>query len=210
MTEEQIPIRSIQHWLYCRHRWGLLEIDCAWAENYYVTKANLLHRRVHDDNRYVSKAKGSHTGVTVFNDMPQYGLVGVTDCLEESHGQYTIVEYKPTQPKSGSYRHEDLMQVFSQKICVDHVFHCNSMGVIYYADTRKRVKLPLQENYDDYDAELKQILQEMRKYLREGIIPPIEKGQKCSGCSMKDLCMPSRRKRNSLKKSIAQLLEEKL
>lgn len=68
MTEEQISIRSIQHWLYCRHRWGLLKIDCAWAENYYVTKANLLHRRVHEDNRYVSKAKVSHTGVTVYND----------------------------------------------------------------------------------------------------------------------------------------------
>ena len=49
MTEEQIPVRSIQHWLYCRHRWGLLEIDCAWAENYYVTKANLLHKIVSYD-----------------------------------------------------------------------------------------------------------------------------------------------------------------
>ncbi|MBQ1256015.1 MAG: Dna2/Cas4 domain-containing protein, partial [Clostridia bacterium] len=67
----------------------------------------------------------------------------------------------------------------------------------------------LQENYDVYDAELKQILQEMRMFLREGKIPPIEKGQKCSGCSMKDLCMPTRRKYSSLQKTIAQLLEEK-
>ncbi len=210
MTEESVSIRSIQHWLYCRHRWGLLEIDCAWAENYYVTKANLLHRRVHEDNRYVSKAKVSHTGVTVFNDLPQYGLFGVTDCLEELHGQYTIVEYKPTQPKSKLYRHEDLMQVFAQKLCVDYVFRCNSTGVLYYADTRKRVKLPLQENYENFDAELKRILREMRKHIREGTIPHIEKGQKCSGCSMKDLCMPDRKKHSSLQKTIALLLEEKL
>ena len=204
MTEESVSIRSIQHWLYCRHRWGLLEIDCAWAENYYVTKANLLHRRVHEDNRYVSKAKVSHTGVTVFNDLPQYGLFGVTDCLEELHGQYT-----PTQPKSELYRHEDLMQVFAQKLCVDYVFRCNSTGVLYYADTRKRVKLPLQENYENFDAELKRILREMRKHIREGTIPHIEKGQKCSGCSMKDLCMPDRKKHSSLQKTIALLLEEK-
>lgn len=208
MTEEKISIRSIQHWLYCRHRWGLLEIDCAWAENYYVTKANLLHRRVHEENRYVSKAKISHTGVTVFNDLPQYGLIGVTDCLEELHGQYNIVEYKPTQPKNDLYRHEDLMQVFAQKICVDYVFHCDSTGVLYYADTRKRVKLPLNEGFDNYDAELKQVLFEIRKHMREGIIPPVEKGQKCGGCSMKDLCMPVRRKHVSLQKSINQLLEE--
>ncbi|MEG0894264.1 MAG: CRISPR-associated endonuclease Cas1 [Oscillospiraceae bacterium] len=39
----QVKIRDIQHFLYCPHRWGLLNIDCAWAENYYVVKANLLH-----------------------------------------------------------------------------------------------------------------------------------------------------------------------
>lgn len=209
MTEEHISVRSIQHWLYCRHRWGLLEIDCAWAENYYVTKADLLHRRVHEDNRYTSKAKVSYTGVKVYNDLPEYGLFGVTDCLEESCGQYTIVEYKPTEPKSEMYRHEDLMQVFAQKICVDYVFRCNSEGVLYYADTKKRVRLPLQENYDKYDAELKLILQKMRQHMREGIIPPVAKGQKCNGCSMKDLCMPSCRKHSSLQKSIAEILEEK-
>ncbi|MEE0856573.1 MAG: CRISPR-associated protein Cas4 [Ruminococcus sp.] len=209
MTEDSISIRSVQHWLYCRHRWGLMEIDRAWAENYYVTKANLLHKRVHENNRYTSKSKISHTDVTVYNDLPQYGLYGVTDCLEESHGQYTIVEYKPTQPKNELYRHEDLMQVFSQKICVDYVFRCNSAGVLYYADTKRRVKLPLQENYEKYDAELKQILLEMRKNIREGTIPPIVKGQNCSGCSMKDLCMPSCKKHSSLQKSIAELLEGK-
>lgn len=209
MREESISIRSVQHWLYCRHRWGLLEIDCAWAENYYVTKANLLHKRVHEDNRYASKAKVSHTGVTVFNDLPQYGLIGVTDCLEEQLGQFTIVEYKPTRPKAELYRHEDLMQVFAQKICVDYVFHCNSAGVLYYADTKKRVKLPLQENYDSYDTELKQILQDMRQHLRDGTIPPVVKGQKCNGCSMKDLCMPNCKKHSSLQRSIAKLLEEK-
>lgn len=34
-------------------------------------------------------------------------------------------------------------------------------------------------------TELKDLLCEMRTNLREGIIPPIKKGQQCSGCSMK-------------------------
>ena len=49
----EITIRSIQHYLYCPHRWGLIEINDCWAENIFVTKANFLHERVHDpDKKY--------------------------------------------------------------------------------------------------------------------------------------------------------------
>lgn len=50
-------IRSIQHYLYCAHRWGLIEIGKVWAENYFVTKANLLHQKVHETNRYTKRGK---------------------------------------------------------------------------------------------------------------------------------------------------------
>lgn len=58
MNTAEITIRSIQHYLYCPHRWGLMEIDKAWAENMYVTKANLMHERVHDpDQSYTMRGK---------------------------------------------------------------------------------------------------------------------------------------------------------
>lgn len=57
MTEDDISIRSIQHFLYCPHRWGLIEIDRSWVENYYVTKSDLMHKRVHDNGGYRSRAK---------------------------------------------------------------------------------------------------------------------------------------------------------
>lgn len=58
MSSVEIAIRSIQHYLYCPHRWGLLEIDKAWAENIFVTKANLMHKRVHDPKKnYISRGK---------------------------------------------------------------------------------------------------------------------------------------------------------
>lgn len=210
MTQDNIPIRSIQHWMYCPHRWGLIEIDCAWAENYYVTKANILHERVHDNNSYHSRGKISYTAVRVYNDLPQFDIYGVTDCLEIKDGQYTIVEYKPTQPKNEPYHHDDLMQVFAQKLCVDYVFNCDSEGYLYYADTGKRIRLPLKEGFAGYEQELVSILAEIRKHLREGTIPPIRKGQKCSGCSMKDLCMPSRKKYDGVSRSIKALLEAQI
>lgn len=205
MSTAEITIRSIQHYLYCPHRWGLLEIDKAWSENYFVTKANLMHDRVHDpDNSYTLRGKKVYTSVPVYHDSDPYNLYGITDCLELTKDKYgvsidgsgekyriCIVEYKPTKPKNAEYREDDLMQVFAQKICVDHVFGGDCEGVIYYADVKKRVILPLRENFTEYDRKLKNILKDMREYFAAGHIPEIRKGQKCSGCSMKDLCMPS-------------------
>lgn len=219
MNTIEIAIRSIQHYMYCPHRWGLLEIDKAWAENAFVTKANLMHDRVHDpEQNYISRGKRVYTSIPVYNDIAEYNLYGVTDCLEllkDVNGisidgsvekyRLCIVEYKPTKPKNADYYEEDLMQVFAQKLCVDFIFGCDCEGVLYYADVRKRVTLPLKENFELYDQKLKLLLTEMRRNLEQGIIPPIRKGQKCSGCSMKDLCMPSIKKSKSFLSEIKKL-----
>ena len=63
----------------------------------------------------------------------------------------------------------------------------------------------LQENFAVYDAKLKTILEEMRGYLNAGKIPAIRKGQKCSGCSMKDLCMPNIRQIKSIQSEIEKI-----
>ena len=205
MSSIEIGIRSIQHYLYCPHRWGLIEIDKAWVENTFVTKANLLHERVHNpDKSYTSRGKKVYTSIPIYNDLDEYNLYGIVDCLEitkdkygvpiresEEKYQICIVEYKPTKPKEGDYNEDDLMQVFAQKICVDYVFGCDCKAVIYYADAKKRIQMSFDEDFEKNNCTLKKLLGEMRDKLEKGIIPPIKKGQKCSGCSMKDLCMPS-------------------
>ncbi len=83
MSAAEITIRSVQHYLYCPHRWGLLEIDKAWAENVFVTKANLMHERVHNpETVYTARGKKVFSSVPVYHDLEPYNLYGVTDCLE--------------------------------------------------------------------------------------------------------------------------------
>lgn len=219
MTGTEIAIRSVQHYMYCPHRWGLLEIGRAWAENIFVTKANLMHERVHDpDRHYTVRGRIVFTSVPVYNDLDVYDLYGVTDCLElteDSQGvsvdgsrtayNICIVEYKPTMPKKKDYHEEDLMQVFAQKICVDYVFGSDCDAVLYYADVKKRVTLPVKENFAEYDQKLKQMLAEMRDCLKKGKIPESPKGQKCGGCSMRDLCMPSVKKRKAFRAELEEI-----
>lgn len=205
MIEDDITIRSVQHYLYCPHRWGLMEIDCAWSENYFVTKANIIHERVHNPKSdYSLRGVKHYTSVSVYND--EYGLYGITDCIEVTgQDRYRIVEYKPTRPKGKDFNYDDLIQVFAQKVCVDKTFNCDSEGIIYYADDKKRVKLPFEENYDEYNGILKQTLSQMRELLQKGKIPEKIKGQKCSGCSMKDICMPNLSIPRSIRKSIEEI-----
>ena len=143
----EIAIRSIQHYMYCPHRWGLIEIDRAWAENIYVTKANLMHERVHDpDGSYTLRGKKVYTSVPVYNDKEEYNLYGVTDCLEVSKNEAAedirgsdicIVEYKPTMSKEKAVQEEDAMQIFAQKICVT-TFLKQTAGLLFTMQTLKR------------------------------------------------------------------------
>ena len=222
MNSDAITIRSIQHYMYCPHRWGLIEIDRAWSENAFVTKANIMHERVHNpDKKYTQKGKIVFTSVPVYNDKEEYNLYGVTDCIEATKVkdgvrlpgydelfQLCIIEYKPKKPKVNDYNEEDLMQVFAQKVCVDYVFQCDCDVIIYYADVKKRVLLPIKENYKEYDRALITLLSEIRFNMMQGIIPPIKRGQNCNGCSMKDMCMPRANKSNSLRCSIDAILKE--
>lgn len=181
-----------------------------------------MHEHVHDpETRYISKNKKVFTSVRVFNDMQPYNLYGVTDCLEFSKStagvsidksgekyRVCIVEYKPTKPKDRDFNYEDLMQVFAQKICVDYVFKTNCSAEIYYADVNQKVQLPLEEHFAEYDAHLRQILSEMRYDMMKGIIPRKRKNQKCSGCSMKGICMPSAKVSVDLLRSIRKIQQE--
>ena len=211
INEDTINIRSIQHYLYCAHRWGLLEIDKAWSENYFVTRANLLHERVHDPKRkYVSKDKKVYSAVEVYNDSEPYRIYGVVDSLEiaiNNQSKITIVEYKPTKPKNCDFNYDDAMQIFAQKICIDNIFSCDCEGYLYFTDVKKRVKLPLKEEYNSFNTHLQKILKEMRAYRQKGQIPPIQKSQKCSGCSLKNICMPKLKKAKSLATELKELME---
>ena len=149
-----VNIRSIQHFMYCPRRWGLLEINDDWAENFHVIKANLMHERVHSgDHEYSSKNKKVISSLSVYND--ELDIYGVIDCVEfkrDKNGTFikelddkfrvTIVEYKPTKPKDRDFWPSDAIQVFAQKLCVDYVFQCDSEAYIYYADVRRRSLLP--------------------------------------------------------------------
>ncbi len=210
MKEHTINIRCIQHYMYCPRRFALLELNDDWAENAFVVKANLQHQHVHDGSHsYSDNKKIVRSNISVYNDAKEYDIFGITDCIEfvrsnvgteldgyDGYFQVRIIEYKPKAPKGYFFNETDAIQVFAQKICADQIWKCNSEAYIYYSDTRKRVKLPFDTEYEKYDVMLRQFLFEMRRLLEEKKIPLRKTGQKCSGCSMVDICFPKEKRYN--------------
>lgn len=202
--ERTLNIREIQHYLYCPRRFALLKLNCDWAENVSVIKADLLHSNVHDGSHSFSDSrKVVRSDIPVYHDAPEYDLYGVLDCVEfirddagvpvpllNGRFQVRIVEYKPRAPKDTAYHKEDAIQVFAQKLCADYVWHSDSEAYLYYSDIRKRVRLPFEAEYERYDELLRRLLREMRGILALHKIPPRQKGQRCSGCSIAELCFP--------------------
>lgn len=199
-----LNIRAIQHFMYCPRRFGLLEINNDWAENFSVIKANLMHENVHNgDHNFTSKSKIAVSSVAVYNDMPEYNIYGITDCIEfercksgvfipQLNDNFTvkIVEYKPKPPKNDAFHESDAIQVFAQKLCADYIWGGNSECYLYYSEVRRRVKLPFESEFEKYNAMLIEYLASMRRILAEEKIPVRKIGQKCSGCSMSDVCFP--------------------
>ena len=108
-----------------------------------------------------------------------------------------------------------MMDEVKLKECIEPVSYTHldvyKRQVLYYADVKQRIPVDFTDSYREFDNELKDLLCEMRTNLREGIIPPIRKGQQCSGCSMKDLCMPSSLKKSyRFQKELQHVLEEQL
>lgn len=207
-------IRALQHFLYCPHRWELLYVEGMWQDNAFTVNSELAHSRVHNEkllNSYHGKL--SLGDITLYSN--SYGVYGKADCLELTpdkggvsingyEGKYkiTVVEYKPTQRKSG-VSPADRLQLYAQKVCADEIFSCSAEAFVYYADVKKRVKV----EFDISDEELlRSTVEKIAECREKGIIPPIEYGKKCSGCSLYERCMP-RCKPSSTKENILRLLQ---
>lgn len=218
MNENSIDIRDVQHFMYCPRRFALLKINCDWAENFYVVKANLAHENVHSGkHKFSNKQKVVRSEIAIYND--KYNLYGIADCIEfikskngikinglKDRYNVQIIEYKPQAPKGKIFHEEDAIQVFAQKICADYIWHCDSKAFLYYLDIKKRIELPFDTEFQKYDDKLKELLSNMYSIINRCEIPNRTKGQRCSGCSIKDLCF-SKQKKYSVKDLIISMKE---
>ena len=184
-SEEPVSIREVQHFAYCPHRWGLIHIGCDWSENAFVNRAKLIHERVDGGKPTALRGSIVERSVQVYDLKPSDHGVFIPKYRERF--ALTVIEYKPSVPRSEHALFADRMQLLAQKICADRVFGAECSACFYYADTRKHVRIRFEK---EDQISLAKILRSIADCRREGRIPPPQKSAFCSGCSMKDICLP--------------------
>jgi CRISPR-associated exonuclease Cas4 len=203
MTEEYhpddlLPLSGIQHFLFCRRQWALIQIERQWQENVLTVEGKILHDRV-DDPFFTEKRKGVIVARSVPVASTLLGLQGVCDMVEfvpsdsgvqlPGHVGWFLpvpVEYKRGKPKAEQI---DEAQLCAQAICLEEMLAVTlQSGYLYYGQTRRRVAVEFTASLRDL---VRNAAREMHIYLRRGYTPKASPFPGCHSCSLVDICLPS-------------------
>jgi CRISPR-associated exonuclease Cas4 len=195
--DELLPLSGIQHFLFCRRQWALIQVERQWQENALTAEGRIMHKRV-DDPFFTETRNGVITARSVPIASYRLGLVGVCDVVEFTEspegvklpgreGRYwpAPVEYKRGKEKRD---HSDEAQLCAQAICLEEMLAVTiPRGFLYYGETRHRLAV-------DLTAELRGLVRdmadEMHSYFQRGYTPRVKPSKACKSCSLADICLP--------------------
>ena len=185
---EPILLSSINQYLFCPRRCGLIHVDGVFQENAYTLEGSLLHDKA--DTPGVE----NRVGVRIVRALPLYskklGLSGKADIVEfhkQPDGSEIPlpIDYKHGRRKKWS---NDDSQLCAQGFCLEEMIGVPVVkGAIFHADSKKRREVL-------FDAALRgttlEAIDKIRTMLETDKIPPPVPGPRCEGCSLKSICMP--------------------
>ncbi len=195
--DEFIQLSGIQHFVFCRRQWGLINVEQAWEENLLTAEGRLMHDRAHDPF-----LKEKRKTVIISRAMPvvskQMGVTGECDVVEFTKaddgisligydGKYKVcpIEYKRGAPK---LEDSDRMQLAAQAMCLEEMLLCHiDEGALFYGETRRRERVEITAELRD---KTQKAFREMHEYLQLGRIAAPANDARCGACSLKDVCMP--------------------
>ena len=213
--DDYLMISGIQHFKFCRRQWALIHVEQQWAENEHTVVGELMHKKAHDPY-LIEKRKD----VIIVRALPvssrSIGISGECDIVEfhkcdegikliGHRGLYSVypVEYKKGKSKESD---EDKLQLAAQAMCLEEMFLTQiPEGALYYGETRRREVVEFTEEIRN---QVKSIFEEMHGYYERKYTPKVKTTKACSGCSLKDICLPKLMKTGSVKAYVSKMLED--
>jgi len=206
-----VPLSALQHYLFCPKQCALIHNEQVWAENRFTAEGQVLHQKANEG------PDESRPGIRILRSLPvssdRHGLTGVCDIVEARFSgkrfspanlqSLTPLEYKRGKPKS---HRADEVQVCAQALCLEEMFGTTvDHGLIFYGEKRRRTEVPLDDSLRDLTLE---IIEKTNRLFQSGTTPQMDyHKERCSNCSLIELCMP---KRKSRRLSAAQWFSETL
>lgn len=203
------PLSALQHLAYCPRQCALIHLEQAWAENLWTAEGRVLHERVDEIG---SETRGD---LRIARGLPlasrRLGLSGRADVVEfrrraDGVWQPFPVEYKRGRPKSHD---ADRVQLCAQALCLEEMLGLTvPEGALFYGQPRRREAVLFDQSLRERTEAL---AADLARLLAEGRIPPPAGDNRCTRCSLAEICgagVPRRSARRWLESRLAAALAE--
>jgi CRISPR-associated endonuclease Cas1/CRISPR-associated protein Cas4 len=190
-----LPARMVNEYQYCPRLAYLEWVQGEWADSADTVEGRHRHRRVDTPAGELpepgaeSETERIHArSVTLAS--ARLGLIAKIDLIEGTGNAVTPVDYKrgkrPHVAK-GAYDPERVQLCIQGMLLEEHGYEA-SEGILYFAESRERVRVP-------FDEELRTLTRRavdgLRLIAAGGQIPsPLENSPKCPRCSLVGICLP--------------------
>lgn len=190
-----VPARMVNEFVYCPRLAYLMWSQQEWQESADTVEGKQVHRRVDrakalpsPENIESEQAKLISRSVALSSEL--LGITAKIDIAESSHGQVTPIDYKRgKRPHVSRNAYEpERVQVCLQVLLLRENGYQVSDGVIYYADSRERVPVKIDEELIE---STKNAVSDLRQTVSLGQIPPpLIDSPKCPRCALVSVCLP--------------------
>jgi CRISPR-associated protein Cas1 len=196
-SETPVPARMLNELTYCPRLYYLEHVAGEWAESADTIDGRRIHRRVDRPGPPLAAPEADvgdrlHAR-SVSVEAPRLGVVAKIDLVEAEGGEVAPVDYKrgtapdPTRVPGGVWP-ADRIQVLSQALALREAGYVCSRAVVYYAGSRTRVDVAVDESGE---RDVREAVAEARRLRAVPTPPPpLIDSPKCPRCSLVGICLP--------------------
>lgn len=190
---ETVPARMINQFVYCPRLFHLEWVQAQFATSDDVEEGLYQHRVVDTQVGALPATDEAWQGrraTSVWLTSLNLGLTARVDLVEsDSDGAVVPVDYKKGKPTDdGEPWPGDRIQSLVQALLLRESGYAVSKAEIWYAETRRRVRIDVDEAAL---AEVTTTLQQLWKTASEATAPPpLVNSPKCPRCSLVGICLP--------------------
>lgn len=209
MDEGLWSTRNIAEYAYCPRLFYLMEVEGLHLENRHTEEGQVVHRRVDKPSAEKAgeedpeKPKAVRSLALTSNRIP---LTATLDLAELEGMRATPVEYRKGRPRHPAAEEPDDLDLRVEESLEDaepwptdrvqlalqamllreHGYQVEE-GVLYYAEERRRVRVPIGE---ELMAEALGVYEAAVRCANGERPAPLVRDGRCRGCSMQPLCLP--------------------
>ena len=195
-----IPARMVNEFVYCPRLAYLMWTQGEWAETGDTVEGHRVHARVDRPNAPLPAPPALAGDEATAGDKivsrsltlasMTLGVIATLDIVEAEDGIVTPIDYKRGKRPhvaQGAYEPERIQICLQALLLEEHGYRVEE-GAIYYAESRERVRIALDE---PLRMAARTAVSELRlTVLQSRIPPPLKDSPKCPRCALVTVCLP--------------------